>query len=51
MVASGSYFVNVRYLPVVQLAKVEQVINPEYTETLGLTIPHSLLIRADEVIR
>ena len=37
--------------PVVQANKFELVINIQTAKTLGLTVPHSLIARADEVIK
>ena len=37
-------------LPVVQLSKIELVLNAKAARAMGLTLPASLMVRADEVI-
>ena len=54
----GAYFVdrllkgaNVAELPVEQLSRLSLVVNLKTAKALGITIPQSILIRADDVIR
>ncbi|HEV8616724.1 MAG TPA: ABC transporter substrate binding protein [Methylomirabilota bacterium] len=38
-------------LPIEQPTKFEFVVNMKAAKALGLTIPHALLVRADEIVR
>jgi putative ABC transport system substrate-binding protein len=38
-------------LPIEQASKLELVVNLKTAKALGITIPESILLRADEVIR
>ncbi len=51
MVASGSYFVNLAYSPLEHPGKFQVVIRRGTAKALRLSIPQSVLIRANEVIQ
>lgn len=47
----GEFGLRTSDLPVERLNKFELIINDATAKALGLTLPSSLLVRADEVIR